>query len=406
MRVVAATHPIPAGTSSILQAVRRTYRYRLYPTGNQVRALEAQLGERCDLYNAALEHRRTMWRDHGVSVTFNQQSAELKEMRAEGLLDSTANFWSQQSVLKRLEAAFQAFFRRCKAGEAPGYPRFRARRRFDTLDFSFAGNAGGIALTDAGRLRIQGVGHIKVKMHRPIPAGARLCEARVTRRGNRWYVAISLNGVPARPLPATGRVVGVDLGITVFAATSDGELIPGPRSNRAGAAAVRRAARKVSRRKRGSNRRRKAGVLLARQREREANRRRDHAHKTARSLVNRFDLVAVEGLNHLGLAKGMLARDCNDQGWAGFIGHVRDKAEEAGRAVILVDPRGTSQECSSCGIVVRKALGVRVHSCACGYIADRDVNAARNILARALQTPGPDGAVRRQRWGEQARAVA
>ena len=385
--------------------MRRTYRYRLYPTGNQVRALEAQLGEQCDLYNAALEHRRTMWRDYGVSVTLKQQSAELKEMRATGEVDATANFWSQAAVLKRLDLAFQAFYRRCKAGESPGYPRFKSRARFDTLTWSFAGNSGGCKVVN-GRVRLQGVGHVKVKWHRPIPGGAKLCTVQVKRQGNRWYACFSLDDVPYRPLPATGRTVGIDLGIQTFAAMSDGELILGPRANRAGAAAVRRAARKVARRTRGSNRRRKAGMLLARQREREANRRRDHAHKTARSLVNRFDVIAVESLGVRGLPAGMLARDCNDQGWAAFVACLRDKAEEAGRAVILVDPRGTSQECSSCGIVVRKALGVRVHSCACGYTADRDVNAARNILARALQTPGPDGAIKRQRWGEQARAVA
>jgi putative transposase len=386
-------------------AVRRTYRYRLYPTGRQARALDEQLGEACDLYNAALEHRRTMWREHGVSVTLGDQSAELKAMRASGLLDSTVNCWSQQAVLKRLDRAFAAFYRRCKAGEKPGYPRFRSCRRFDTLEYSFAGNAGGIALTSAGRLRVQAVGHIKVKVDRPIPTEATLCEARITRRTGRWYVSVSLKDMPARPLPATGRTVGVDVGITTFAATSDGELILGPRANRAAAQAVKRAQRKLARRKRGSNRRRKAVALLARAREREANVRRDHAHKTARSLIERYDTICVENLNVRGLAKGMLARDCNDQGWAGFIRLLHEKAEEAAREIVQVDARNTSQDCSACGRRVPKALGVRVHACSCGLVLDRDVNAARNIHARGFPA-GPDGAVRRQRWGEEARAVA
>ena len=388
--------------------MRRTYRYRLYPTGRQVAALDAQLGDACDLYNAALEHRRTMWHEHRVSVHYGDQSAQLRDLRACGLLDADANFWSQQAVLKRLDRAFAAFYRRCKAGEKPGYPRFRSRRRYDTLDFSFVGNAGGIALTYAGRLRVQGVGHIKINLHRPIPAGTALCEARITRRSGRWYVAISIKSVPARPLPATGRTVGVDVGITMFAATSDGELIVGPRANRAASQDVRRAQRKVARRKRGSNRRRKAMALLARAREREANVRRDHAHKTARSLTERYDTICVEDLNVRGLAKGMLARDCNDQGWAGFISLLGEKAEEAARQLVLVDPKYTSQDCSACGRRVPKPLGVRVHACCCGLVLDRDVNAARNIHARGLtqlQT-GPDGAVRRQRWGDEARAVA
>lgn len=382
--------------------MRRAYRYRLYPTARQALALTAQLEQACDLYNAALEHRKWLWRDHGMSTSFGAQCAELRYLRADGLLNPAANFWSQQHVLRRLDHAFSAFYRRCKAGETPGYPRFKPRRRFNTLTWSFAGNSGGCALVDE-RLRLQGVGRIKIKWHRQIPAAAKLCTVQVTRKGDRWYACFSLDDVPATPLWTTGRVVGVDLGITTFVALSTGELVAGPRANRAGAAAVRRAARKVSRRKRGSNRRRKAAVLLARQREREANRRRDHAHKTARMLVERFDLIAVENLNHGGLAKGMLARDCNDQGWAGFIGHLRDKAESAGREVVMVDARNTSQACSACGVIVPKALSVRVHSCACGYRADRDVNAARNVLAKAI---GPDGAFGRERWGEEARAVA
>ncbi len=381
--------------------MRRTYRYRLYPTRDQAQALDHQLGQACDLYNAALQHRRDGYREHGRRVRYHDQSAELRGLRSEGLLDAGSNYWSQQAVLKRLDRAFAAFFRRCKVGENPGYPRFRSHRRYDTLEFSFAGNAGGIKLTSAGRLYLQGAGHIKIKRHRSIPAGAKLCEARITRRNGCWYASISLKDVPERPLPETNRAVGVDLGISTFAATSDGELIAGPRANRTAAGAVRRAARKVSRRRRGSNRRRKALALLARQREREANRRRDHAHKTARDLVQRFDLIAVENLNYRGLSRGMLARDCNDQGWAAFVACLRDKAEEAGRTVALVDARNTSQACSACGVIVPKALGVRVHSCVCGYRADRDVNAARNVLARS----GWDAAVERERWADEGRTV-
>lgn len=382
--------------------MRRTYRFRLYPTRRQTEALNAQLEEACALYNAALQHRRDLWRDHGVSVSRFEQERELAAMRAEGIIDGGTNAWSQHAVLRRLDYAFAGFFRRVNAGETPGYPRFRSRRRFDTLEWSFAGHSGGVALTQEGRLRLQGVGHVKIKMHRAIPTEATLCEARVTRRGGRWYLAVSLKGIKPRPLPRTDRAVGIDLGITTFVATSDGERIAPPRPERVAARTTRRAARKVSRRHLGSKRRRKAAVLLARHREHETNVRRDHAHKTARALVKRYDVLYVEDLNYRGLAKGMLARDVHDQGWATFVAHLRDKAEDAGRQVVLVDARNTSQACSACGAVVPKALSERVHSCACGYTVDRDVNAARNVLVRGL---GPDGAVRRERWGDEARAV-
>lgn len=363
--------------------MRRTFRYRLYPTRKQAAALNAQLSQACDLYNAALEQRRSMWRDHGQSVSFYAQGAEIKDLRASGLLAVGANAWSQMDALRQLDRAFDAFFRRVKAGENPGYPRFKGRGRYDTLTWQMAGGHGGGCHIRDDRLALQGVGHVKVRWHRALPAEASVRTAQVTRRSSGWYVSFALDGVEPRPLAGTDRVVGLDLGISTFAALSTGELLPGPRAERSGAAAVRRAQRKVARRKRGSNRRRKAAALLARQRERQGARRRDHAHKTARMLVGRFDLIAVEDLNMRGLAKGMLARDCADQGWGEFVALLHEKAEDAAREVVLVDAKHTSQLCSGCGELVPKALSVRVHSCACGYSADRDVNAARNVLARA-----------------------
>lgn len=381
--------------------MRRTYSYRVYPTGAQARALEQQLGEACDLYNAALQHRRDMWRERGQPVSFYNQDRELKDLRAAGILDSNVSYNSQEATLRRLDRAMQAFYRRCKAGEKPGFPRFKPRQRFNTLEWTI-GN--GSALTDTDRLYLKAVGHVKVKLHRPIPDGAKLCTVQVTRRpGGRWFASIALDNVPAQPLPATGEAVGVDVGISTFAALSTGELIDGPRAERTAAVKVRRAARRVARRKRGSHRRRKAVELLAKAREHERRVRRDHAHKTARELVERFDTIAVENLNVRGLARSALARDVNDQGWSQFVTLLHEKAESAARQVVPVDPRNTSRECPGCGVIVAKTLAQRVHECAtCGYTADRDVAAARIILARAT---GPDGAVDPQRWAAEGRAV-
>ena len=159
----------------------------------------------------------------------------------------------------------------------------------------------------------------------------------------------------------------------------------------------------MARRQRGSNRRQKAVALLARQREREANRRRDHAHKIARGLVNRYDTICAEDLNIRGLSRGMHARDVHDQGWGAFIALLAEKAASAARELVLVDPKNTSQRCSGCGEIVAKPLSQRVHECACGLRLDRDVNAARNVLIAGI---GRDAAVRRQLWGDEARAVA
>jgi putative transposase len=223
---------------------------------------------------------------------------------------------------------------------------------------------------------------VKVKWHRDIPEDAKLCTVSVVRSGGRWYACFSLElAFPALRDPASAEAVGIDLGVSCFAALSTGDLIAGPRAGRASRRKLRVAQRRLSRRKRGSRRRDRARRLVARAHERAANVRRDHAHKTARSLVSRFGAIAVEDLNVKGLAGGMLARDVHDQGWGQFLAILADKAEEAGRTLVAVDPRGTSQTCSECGTAVPS---VRWHSCTCGYAADRDVNAARNVLKRAL----------------------
>jgi putative transposase len=204
----------------------------------------------------------------------------------------------------------------------------------------------------------------------------------VRRVAGRWYACFAL-ALPAPMLPKLSLMpaVGVDLGVTNFAALSNGELIPGPRAYRTAVHRLRLAQRRVSRRLKGSKRHRKAVLLLARQHERIRNLRRNHAHQLSRQLVARFNLIAVENLNLQGLARGRLAKDINDQGWAEFLRLLGYKAEDAGVQVVRVPPASSSQTCSDCGMLVPKALSQRTHRCpSCGLVVDRDVNAARNIL--------------------------
>ncbi len=221
---------------------------------------------------------------------------------------------------------------------------------------------------------------MKVRWHRSLPDDADVRTVTVRRRAGRWYVGFALARPKPVPLPPAGQVVGLDLGVITFAVLSTGEHLPGPRALRAAQRHLRVAHRRLSRRARGSHRRRKAGLLLARLHERVRNLRRDHAFKLANDLVRRFDVIYVEALNLKGLARSRLARDIHDQGWGAFLAILTDKAEEAGRSVIALDARNTSQRCSACGTMVPKPLGERWHRCTCGYQADRDVNAARNLL--------------------------
>lgn len=367
----------------------RVYRYRLYPTRTQRAAMHGTLWLLRELYNAALQHRSDVYRRTGETVSAYTQMRELVGVREVRPEFQKIHVHLLQDAITRLDRAFSAFFRRCKAGEKPGYPRFKGRDRYRSCTFKDAANNNGVRLaTDGKRVRLSGIGNVKLKMHRPVEG--RIKQASVMLSGDgHWYVAFACDGVQPQPLPATRASIGVDVGITTFAALSNGEMVVNPRPYETAQRALGKAQRVVSRRKRGSQRRRKAVRRLAKRHDKVARVRRDFHHKTALDLVRRFDVIAVENLNVRGLAQMALAKQVHDAGWAQFTTILRAKAESAGREVIAVDPRGTSQECSACGATVRKSIGVRVHHCpACGLVLDRDINAAVNIARRGQRLRG------------------
>ncbi|HZA23134.1 MAG TPA: transposase [Dehalococcoidia bacterium] len=359
--------------------MRKTFRYRLYPTREQSEALEGQLAEACRLYNAALQERRDAWDMAGISLNYYDQANQVKEIRAAGDL-GLANYSACQDVLRRVHKAYAAFFRRVKAGKKAGFPRFKSRRRFDSYTFPTYGD--GCKLRDGGKLHIQGVGVLKVKLHRPVSGQVKTVTLK--REGGRWYVCFSVEVAIPGPLPRTGAVTGIDVGLESFAVLSDGTVIENPRHYRKAQAALRRAQRKVARRRKGSHRRRKAVRVLQRVHSHVRNQRSDFHHQVSRKLVNAYDLIAVEGLNLKGLASGVLAKSVNDAGWGGFFAKLTYKAEEAGRQLAKVKPNGTSQRCP-CGATVPKTLGQRWHQClACGMSVSRDHASALEILRLGL----------------------
>jgi putative transposase len=362
--------------------MRKTYKYRLYPTAAQTEALEGQLNEACRLYNAALQERRDAYKRERLSLNYYDQANQLKAIRSEGTLD-LANFSASQDVLRRVDKTFKAFFRRVKAGLKGGYPRFKSRRRFDSYTFPSWGD--GCKLTDARRLYLQGVGHLKVKWHRP-PDGT-IKTATVKRQAGKWFVCFSIEYV-ADAVPGRNERVGIDVGLTDFATLSTGETIANPRHYRTAQGRLRIAQRRVARRKRGGRNRRKAVLLLQKAHAHVQNQRADFHHKTARALVEDYGVIAVEDLHIKGLASGMLAKSVNDAGWSAFIAKLTTKAEEAGRLLVKVNPRGTSQTCL-CGAPVPKTLSQRWHECVeCGLSAARDHVSAQLILGLGLSLLG------------------
>ena len=361
--------------------MRKTFKFRLHPTKAQASSLDGQLDEARRLYNAALQERRDAYRTAGKSLSYYDQANQLKAIRAEGSLE-LANFSAAQDVLRRVDKTFQAFFARAKRGERAGFPRFKSRDRFDSFTLPSYGD--GVRLLGTGKLRVQGVGQIKVKLHRPVEG--RIKTVTLKREMGRWYVCFSVECEP-EPLPESMEEVGIDVGLAVFGTLSDGTEIENPRYDVKADRRLRAAQRKVSRRRRRSKRRGKAVRELQRAHAHVRRQRADFQHKVARRVVGRYGLIAVEDLNVKGLAGGMLAKSVHDVGWSAFIEKLAYKAEGAGRMLVKVDPKGTSQTCL-CGAHVPKTLSQRWHECGeCGLSLARDHVSALLILrlGRGLQ---------------------
>ena len=368
--------------------MRKAYKYRIYITNGQRRILEQQLEECRWVYNQTLQMRRD---NHaaGVKCGLYDTQAMLPTWKADRSVLKLVHSQVLQNVQVRVDLAFQAFFRRVKSGESKiGYPRFKQFGRYDSITYPQYGN--GVRL-EGDQLILSKVGAVKVVLHRPIEGTPKTATLTRSRTG-KWYVCISCETEQHRLEPSE-HVVGVDVGLASFATLSNGEQIANPRFYRKDEADLKRVQKRKDAAKNAQqwyeNRKQKA--LLAKIHERIANRRSDFAHKRSRELVNQYQVIVFEDLAPLemGRSHGM-RKSILDVAWNQFVSMTVAKAEDAGRTVILVDPRNTSKMCSSCGELVTKKLSDRTHTCPhCGLVMDRDMNAAINILQRGLQTLSP-----------------
>ncbi|GAB2831591.1 RNA-guided endonuclease InsQ/TnpB family protein [Streptomyces daliensis] len=394
----------------------RAYKFLMRPTVRQDQALSEMLRDHCSLYNGALQERRGAYRHSSkTSITYGMQSAQLKEIRAfDPERQGRWSFSSQQATLRRLDKAFAAFFRRIKTGETPGYPRFRGVNRFDTVDFPKDGDGCRWDSTPhdpVTRVRFQGVGHVKVNQHRPVTGKVKTLS--VKREGKRWYVVLTAEQAQPEPLPKTGSVIGIDVGIANFLADSNGNFVPSPRHGRKAAAKLEAAQQALSRfprrkaRDRGANHQcavEKVAGLHGKVRRQ----RLDHAHKTALTLVRAHDVIAREDLKIRNMSKAPapkpdpgkpgaflpngaaskagLNRSIADAGWGVFLTILHAKAESAGREVIAVDPRNTSRRCPACGHTTKenRPAQEKFHCQACGHTAHADTVGAVNVLRAGL----------------------
>jgi len=384
--------------------VNRVFRYRLHPTAKQSDNLRLMLFDHCDLYNAALQERRDAYQHPSkTSIKYVQQCAQLKYIRADDPDQGRWSFTSQQQTLRRLDTAFQAFFKRVKDGGVAGYPRFRSRCRFDTV--TFIDGDGGKFIPETKRVHVKGVGHIKVNPHRIVRGTVK--QFSITRIRKHWYVNVICVDIPKQVRPLTGNVVGLDRGVTHLLGDSYGNLHENPRYGKRSEDRLAELQRSVSRKKKGSTNRQKAVAKVAALHRHIRNQRSNRLHEISRGLVDEYDLIVLEQLPIRNMtkrpepkpdpdspgdylpngaaAKSGLNKAILDSGWGVFHRLVGYKAEDAGIETMMVNPRNTSRMCHECSFVAEGNRIKEAFECLrCGHKDHADVNAAKNILRLGL----------------------
>jgi putative transposase len=367
----------------------RTFKFRLYPNTNQKRELEIALETHRRLYNLCLKQREDSYQLYKKNITFFDQVAQLKNLRKENKYVKRINSTSAASTIQRVDKTYSAFFRRIKTNRKAGRPRFKSPSQFNSFSYPSYGN--GIHLKN-NKLKLQHIGTIRCKFHRPIDGTIK--STIIKRENDKWFVIFLCDLGNIQVEPSTNPAVGIDVGLENFLTTSDGKTIKNPRFFKRALPELKKRRRSVARKKEGGKNKQKAWKTLQKLNTHVKNQRHDHRHKTALSLIRCYGLIAVENLNIQSMCRDpRFSQAITDAAWGSFLVTLRHKAERAGVVVVEVDAYGTSQECSGCGQEVLKDLYARKHNCPhCGLSLHRDVNAARNILARALQVrTGPVG---------------
>lgn len=364
--------------------MRKMFKYRIFPTHKQETKLNETLEACWWLYNHLLEQRKAAYEQDGQSLSLYQQQAIYPLLKAEQ--PSLATVYSQvlQNVAVRLDLAMQAFFRRVKAGETPGYPRLKGKSRYD----SFTYPQSGFKIDEQGKLYASDIGHLKIVLHRPLRGTSKTLTICRFSTG-KWYACFSVECEPER-LSACPDQVGIDVGLKTFATLSTGEEIANPRFFRTEEKALANVQRKHSKLEKGTPARRKHRQAVARVHERIRFRRDNFTHQESRQIVDRFGIICVEALHVKRMTYNhCLSKSIHDASWSAFFSKLACKAEEAGRRSIAVNPAYTSQECSRRHHRHVMPLSERTYHCPCCLLSmDRDLNAARNILAVGLHSIG------------------
>ncbi|MDA2922001.1 transposase [Patescibacteria group bacterium AH-259-L07] len=396
--------------------LKRTYKYRLYPTKAQETLLKGQLSSCRYLYNHFLEQRRTAYEKDKTRITCFDQIKQIPQLKGEK--PELNEIYSQvlQDVPRRLDKAFQNFFRRVtenKNGknQKPGYPRFKGKNRYDSLVYPQSGfelqdnklypvksDKVGAAKPQFNRVNLSKIGPVTIILHREIQGTIKTLTIQRTST-HKWYACFSVEINQAFPNKTKiehikhEHMIGIDVGLNSFVTTSNGDTIDNPRYLRKSEQKLGKIQRKHSQKKLKSKNRNKSRLKVAALHEKITNQRTDFLHQLSRHLINNFQFIAFEKLNISGMVRNKyLSKSIADASWGTFLQMLTYKAEEAGVWAQGVNPQHTSQICSNCQKTVPKSLATRIHKCPdCNLTIDRDINAAKNVLTLGLNTVGTTG---------------
>lgn len=356
----------------------------MYPTKKQLHILEDTLEECRWLYNQTLAYRKDAWEKEQRHISWYDSKKQIPLLKVERPSLKSVHSQVLQNVTERVELALQAFFRRVKAGEKPGYPRFKGKGRYD----SFTYTQSGFGITHDDRVCLSKIGSVKMVYHRPIQGKIKTCTIERSSTG-KWYACFSCEVEPER-LPDNPTQVGIDVGLKTFATLSDGQEIENPRFFRKEEKALAKAQRNFSKAEKGTKERHHKRKIVARAHERAKWKRQDFIHQNSRRIINQFGTICVEDLHVNRMVHNhCLAKSIHDAAWSAFFDQLSSKAEGAGRQLVRVNPAYTSQTCSACGHRQPMPLSNRIFDCPCCHLhIDRDLNASLNILALGLQSLG------------------
>lgn len=369
----------------------KTFKYRLYPSTTQERQMHLCLNAARNWYNMCVAERKYAWELEGRRVTKNDQLRLVKCYKAAFRQFKDVHSHILQLATTACDAAFQAFFRRVKAGQTPGYPRFKGYHYFDSFGFKEYGN--GFRL-DGKRLKLSAIGRVSVRWHRPIEGTIKTL--RVARQAGKWYACFACELPDPVALKPTEKQVGIDLNVENLLTDSDNRRVESPKYYRQAQADLRIAQRSLKRKAKGGKNRRKALLKVQRLHEHVKNQRQDLLNKVAHRYTTENDLIALEDLKITNMARNRhLSKSILDQGWGYLRKRFIVKAANAGRQIVLVNPAHTSDTCSHCERRFQDFdLATRWVTCGCGLSLARDHNAALNILKRAttgrVTTVGPN----------------